>query len=148
MARLGNSQRARVPALLTGAAARRAHVRDGARLSAGAVTGRAGALTGQPQRHRGAVDRVAEAQRGLGLHVRAAARTVLRGGPAASAAEHAAEQVAEPAAGVPGAAEDVAQVEAEAPLARPAAGRSTEAAAEHRARLVVLLAPLFVGQHR
>src|SRR5689334_15604 len=147
LARLGDPERAQVPAGLPGALAGRAHPRHGAGLGAGAVTGRAGALAGQAQRHRGPVDRVAEGQRGLGLHVGAAPRPVLR--RAAAAVEHAAEDVAQ-AAVVPGATEDVTEVEAAeaALLAGTLPGRNPEAAAEQRAGLVVLLAPLLVGQHR
>ena len=86
--------------------------RHGARLGPGTVTGRARALPGQPQRDRGAVDRVAEGQRGLGLHVGAPPRAVLRG--RAAAVEHAAEDVAQ-AAVVPGATKDVTEVEAAEP---------------------------------
>src|SRR5215469_252867 len=148
LARLGDAERPLVPARLPGSVADRADPGHGAGLGAGAVAGRAGALTGQPQPDRGAVDRVAEAQRGLGLDVRSPARPVLGGGPAA-AVEHGAEQVAQAApGGVPGVAEQVTQVEVEPAAPRPAAGRHPEAAAEQRARLVVLLAPLLVGQHR
>src|SRR5205814_5948521 len=101
----------------------RAHARHGARLGAGAVAGRAGTLAGQPERHRGPVDRVAEGQRGLGFHVGAAARPVLGGRPAA--VEDAAEDVAQAAAAALGATEDVAEVEAAEPalLPGPGAGR-------------------------
>ena len=68
-----------------------------------------------------AVDRVAEAQRGLGLDVGAPARPVLRG-RAAAAVEHAAEQVAQAAAASAAAAEQVAEVEAAEPAALSAAG--------------------------
>src|SRR5262249_20513733 len=121
----------------------------GPRLCPGAVAGRARSLTGQPQRHRGAVDGVVERQRGLGLDVRPAARARL-GASASPAAEHPAQQVAEPAAGggggaVASAAERVAQVELEA--ARAALPRWPEASApEQGAGVVVLLALLSVGQ--
>src|SRR6185437_5749660 len=149
LADLGHAERAEVPARLPGPLTGRAHARHGARLGAGAVTGRARALAGEPERYRGPVDRVAEGQRGLGLHVGAAARPVLGGRPAA--VEYPAEDVAQAsAAAVRGATEDVTEVEAAeaALLPGPGAGRHPEAAAEQRARLVVLLAPLLVGQHR
>src|SRR5580700_4546841 len=147
LARLRDPERPQVPARLAGPLARRADLGHGARLGPGAATGRARALPGQPQRDRGAVDRVAEAQRGLGLHVGAPARPVL-GRVRATAVEHPAEQVAQPAGRVARPAEDVVQVEAaEAAGVGPGPGRDPEAAAEQRARLVVLLAPLLVGQH-
>src|SRR5580692_12610781 len=147
LARLRDPERPQVPARLAGPLARRADLGHGARLGPGAATGRARALPGQPQRDRGPVDRVAEAQRGLGLHVGAPAWPVL-GRVRAAAVEHPAEQVAQPAGRVARPAEDVVQVEAaEAPGARPGPGRDPEAAAEQRARLVVLLAPLLVGQY-
>src|ERR1035438_4250036 len=149
MTRFGDPETALVPAFLTGSVAGGAHPGDRACLGAGSVAGRARALAGQPQRDGGAVDRVAEAQRGLGLDVGTTPRPVSRGGAAAAAAEHPAEQVAETTPCIAGAAEDVAQVEAaEAALSRPLSRGHPEAAAEHRARLVVLLAPLLVGEHR
>src|SRR5262249_24191282 len=145
LARLGDPERAEVPARLPGPLAGWAHPRHRARLGAGAVAGRARPLAGPPGPPRGPVDRGPEAQRRLGPHVRAAPRPVLRRG--AAAVEPPAEQVAQ-AAAVPGAAEDVTEVEAAEPaLAGPLPGRHPEAAAEQRARLVVLLAPLLVGQH-
>src|SRR6185437_3265002 len=93
-ARLGERERALVPARLAGALAVRTHLRHGAGLSAGAAADLARTLVSQPQRHRRAVDRVAERQRGLGLDIGAAARPGLRSrGAAAAVAEHA-EQVA------------------------------------------------------
>src|SRR5262249_2007272 len=122
----------------------------GPRLCPGAVARRARSLTGQPQRHRGAIDGVVEGQRGLGLDVRPAARARLSAG-APPAAEHPAQQVAEPAAGAgggsagSGASEQVAQVEREA--ARAALPRRPETPGpEQGAGVVVLLAPLGVGQ--
>ncbi len=91
-------------------------------LGPGALAGRARALAGQPQADRDAVQRVAERQRGLRLHVRAAPRPVLRGTRPAAAAEHAAQDVPEPAARAAAAgraaAEQVAEVEAAEPAAR------------------------------
>ena len=74
LARLGEREATEVAAALPGALAGRADPRHGARLGAGALAHLARALAGQPERHRGAVDRVAERQRCLGLHVRAAPR--------------------------------------------------------------------------
>src|SRR6202043_773287 len=106
---------AQVPALLAGPLTVRADPGHGAGLGPGALTGGARALAGQPQAHRGPVQRVAERQRGLGLHVRAPPRPGLRGARAA-AAEHAAQDVAQAAAalaaaGGRAAAEQVAEVE-------------------------------------
>src|SRR6516162_11565275 len=140
LARLGESEAAQVPALLTGTLAVRADPRHRAGLGAGAVADRARALTGQSQRHGGAVDRIAERQRGLRLHVRAAPGPALRG---AAAAEDPGEDVAEPVAGLARAAEQVAQVEPAEPAAAPAWGRHSE----HRACFVVLLALLLIRQH-
>src|SRR5262249_51924081 len=126
-----------------------AHPGDRPRLRPRAMTGRARALTGQPEGHRGAVDGVVERQRRLGFHVRATARAGLLRGPSA-AAEHPAEQVAHPAPGTGAgvrAADQVAQVEREAPRAtRATRARRPEAPAEQRASIVVLLALLGVGQ--
>src|SRR5579875_159446 len=102
-ARLGEPEAAEVAALLSGAAAVRADLRHRAGLGAGAVADRAGSLPGQPQRHGRAVDGVAERQRGLRLHVRAAPRPALGG---SATAEDPAEHVTEPLA-----AEEVAEVE-------------------------------------
>src|SRR5581483_8790712 len=113
-------------------------------LGAGAGARLARGLAGHPQRHGRAVDRLQETQRHLGLDVRAATGA----GRRTAAVEQAAEEVAHPAepAGLRGratAAEEVAEVEAAG-----AARAGTEAAVgEERAGLVVLLAPLGVGEH-
>src|SRR5215471_1988254 len=140
LARLGESEAAQAPALPTSTLAVRADPRHRAGLGAGAVADRTWALTGQSQRHGGAVDRIAERQRGLRLHVRAAPGPALRG---AAATEDPAEHVAEPVAGLARAAEQVTQVEPAEPAAGPAGGRHPE----QRACLVVLLALLLIGQH-
>src|SRR5581483_7625383 len=148
VARLGDPERALALALQAGALARRADAWHRTRLGAGSPAGRARPLAGQPQRDGGAVDRVAERERGLGLHVLPAARPVRRRA-ALPVAEHAAEDVAEATAGVPGPGEDVAKVEAaEAALSWPGSGRDPEPAAKQGAGLVVLLAALLVGEHR
>src|SRR5580693_8349266 len=154
MARLGERETAQVLALLAGPFTVRADPRDSAGLGAGALAGRAGTLAGQPEADRDAVQRVAERQRGLRLHVGTPPRPVLRGTrPATAAAEHAAEDVSEPAArvaaGRAAGAEQVAEVEVESPAARAAGcalASAPEPAAEQGACVVVLLAPLAVGQ--
>src|ERR1019366_9238829 len=88
---------AEVPARLARALAGRAHSGDGAGLGAGAHARLAGSLPGQPQRHGGAVSRITEAQRRFGFHVSAAAGPLLL--RVRAVAEHAAQQVSEPAAG-------------------------------------------------
>src|SRR5499427_7461256 len=151
LARLGEREATQVPAGLAGALAGGTHPGYRPRLRPGAVARWARSLTGQPQRHRGAVDGVVERQRGLGLDVCPAARARLRA--SAPPAEHPAQQVAEPPAGAGGgggavgsrAAEQVAQVEREA--ARAALPRWPEPPApEQRAGVVVLLAAFSVGQ--
>src|SRR6266566_762024 len=141
-ARLGDAETAEVPAGLAGSLTGRADPGHGARLRARAMAGGAGALAGEPQRNGDAVDCVAERQRRLGLHVGAAAGPLLG---AAAAAEHAAEQVAEPTAGSLR-AEQVAEIET-AEAATRTARRAEAVRAEQRPRLVVLLTPLLVGQH-
>src|ERR1035438_1633534 len=107
---------AEVPARLARALAGRAHSGDGAGLGAGAHARLAGSLPGQPQRHGGAVSRITEAQRRFGFHVSAAAGPLLL--RVRAVAEHAAQQVSEPAAGparaaaAAGPAEEVAEIEA------------------------------------
>src|SRR3984957_15342357 len=144
LAGLGETEPAEVTALLPGATAVRADLRHRAGLGAGPVTDGARPLAGEPQRHRGAVDRVAERQVGLRLDVRAAPRPA--GGTAAAgttAAEDPADHVAQALA-----AEQVAEVEVpgSGAGAGPIAGRHPEPA-EHRAGLVVLLALLLVRHH-
>src|SRR5674536_360731 len=128
----------------------RADPRHGARPGTGARAGCAGVRVGQPQWDGHAGGGLVEVQRHLGLDVGAPRR-----GPGiatSAAAEEPAEDVAEPAdaaAAVARAAEEVAEVEVEA-AARTAgagaAGHPEAGAAEQRARLVVLLAPLLVRQ--
>ena len=94
----GNAERAEVPGRLPGALAVRAHPRHGAGLGAGAVAGRAGALAGEPERHRApsiASPNVSVTSVSTSAPRRAAARG--RAVPAA-AAEQAAEHVAQAAA--------------------------------------------------
>src|SRR5450631_1595311 len=126
VARLGERETAQVLALLAGPLAVRADPRHGPGLGAGALAGRAGTFAGQPQADRDAFQRVTERQRGLRLHVGASPRPVLRGTrPPAAAAEHAAEDVSEPAARVAtgrAGAEQVAEIEVESPAARAAGG--------------------------
>ena len=78
-----------------GALAGGAHARDRARLRAGAVADRAGGVRRGLQRHRGALDRGRELDRGLALDVLPAARAALGGAPAAAGPEKTAEQVTE-----------------------------------------------------
>src|SRR5512139_120641 len=142
---LGEGEPALVAAGLAAAVADRALPRHRTTPAAGAPAGRAGLLAGHPQRHRHAVDGVAEREGHLALHVGAAAGAGGAGTPTAS--EEAAEDVTEPARAP--AAEHVAQVERVAP-ARPArAGRATPEAArpEQGAGLVVLPPTLVVGEH-
>src|SRR6185437_2735042 len=148
LARLGEREVPQVAAALPGTFAGRADPRHRAGLGAGAHSLLARALAGQPQRDGGAVDGVAEVQRRLGLDVSAAPRPgLLLGAP--SRTEDPAENVAQPAAGAAAttAAEQVVKVEP-VPAAGVAAGAGhpDPPAAEHRARLVVLLAPLLIGQ--
>jgi hypothetical protein len=152
VARLGERETAQVLALLAGPLAVRADPWHGTGLGAGALAGRAGTLAGQPEADRDAFQRVAERQRGLCLHVGTPPRPVLRGTrPATAAAEHAAEDVSEPAARVAtgrAGAEQVAEVEVESAAPRAAGGTLTgapEPAAEQGARVVILLAPLAVA---
>src|SRR6185369_10100691 len=135
LAGLGEREAAQVLAGLTGALAGWADPGHRSRLRPGAMTGRAGSLTGQSQADGDAVDRVTEPERGLRFHVRAAARPRLRplGAGAAAAPEHPAEQVAE--------------VEPPEAATRASRSRPAEAAAaEERARVVVFLAPLLIGE--
>src|SRR5664280_2062550 len=125
--------------------------RHGARPGTGARAGCAGVRAGQPQWDGHAGGGLVEVQRHLGLDVGAPRRGP--GVATSAAAEEPAEDVAEPAdaaaAAIACAAEEVAEVEVEA-AARTAgagaAGHPEAAAAEPRARLVVLLAPLLVRQ--
>ena len=138
---------------LAGADAGRADPR-GAVLVAGARTRLAGRLAGHPQRDRGPVDRLGEAERHLGLDVLAAARLRART-RAAAAVEQAAEDVAETAAEA-AAAGPPARRPGPPPKRSPRsklklpparAGTGPEAAvAEEGARLVVLLALLGVAE--
>src|ERR1700761_6338703 len=119
----------------------RAYLGDRARLRSGATADGAGTFAGQSERHGRTVDRVAERQCGLCLHVRAAPRPARRT-TACAVAEDTAYHITEALA----VAEKVAEVEGRAASAGPCAGWHAEPA-KHRAGLVVLLALLLVGQH-
>src|SRR6185437_6656100 len=119
-ARLGERERTLAGADEARARARRADVRAGARPSARAAAGLAAAGRRQPDRHLGAADGVDEVDRQLGLDVGAPTAARGRGGACApttaTAAEQAAEEVAEPAraarlAACARVAEQVVQVE-------------------------------------
>src|SRR5947209_17646664 len=150
---LGEAERALIGGDQAGAVADRAGTGDRPGLGPAAVAGVADPGRAQGQRQGRAVDRVAEVQQDLGLHVPAAGRAAPPGGPA-TAGEDRTEQVgeagpAEPAvAGRVGGgrvAEDVREVEGgTAAGARPTPER---AGAEKLAHLVVLFALAVVGEH-
>src|ERR1022692_3882100 len=149
-ARLGEGEAARVLAGLAGPFAGRADPRHRARLGPRAMTRLARPFPGEPQPDGDAIDGVTERRGRLGLHVGAAPWPGLPGRPLG--AEHPTEKVTKPAAGAgvrssPRPAEQVAEVEPAEPALGASATRRTEPAAEEGTGLVILLAPLLVGQH-
>ncbi len=128
-------------------AARRARLRRRPRRRPGTGAGGARAGSGQPQRHRGAPQRVEEVQGHGGLEVGAAAGALCAGvaAPAEQPAQHVAEAASAPTARPP---EQVAEVEARHAGAAPAPTTGEAGTgAEQAAGLVVLATLLVVGEH-